>query len=125
MITSLYPLSRKQSEYRFVITKPEATKCLSIGGGEKSRALRAREENQRRVKKKGREGKEKGKGKEKRRKRGKGEKKENKSTKASEEGKNMWGKEMKKMDKGTNAKELRNFGINLIIHDRRDQSDNT
>ena len=26
---------------------------------------------------------------------------------------------MKKMDKGTNAKKLRNFGINLIIHDRR------
>ena len=31
----------------------------------------------------------------------------------------MRGKEMKKMDKGTNAKELRNFGISLIIHDRR------
>ena len=26
---------------------------------------------------------------------------------------------MKKMDKGTNAKEPRNFGIGLIIHDRR------
>ena len=33
--------------------------------------------------------------------------------------KNMRGKEMKKMDKGTNAKKLRNFGISLIIHDRR------
>ena len=32
---------------------------------------------------------------------------------------NMWGKKMKKMDKGTNAKELRNFGISLIIHHRR------
>ena len=31
----------------------------------------------------------------------------------------MRGKEMKKMDKGTNAKKLRNFGISLIIHDRR------
>ena len=28
----------------------------------------------------------------------------------------MRGKEMKKMDKGTNAKELRNIGISLIIH---------
>ena len=28
-------------------------------------------------------------------------------------------KERKYMDKGTNAKELRNFGIILIIHDRR------
>ena len=28
----------------------------------------------------------------------------------------MRGKEMKKMDKGTNAKELRNFGISLIIN---------
>ena len=33
------------------------------------------------------------------------------------EEKNMWVKEVKKMDKG-NAKELRNFGISLIIHDR-------
>ena len=33
----------------------------------------------------------------------------------------MRGKEMKKMDKGTNAKELRNIGISLIIHDRRYQ----
>ena len=31
----------------------------------------------------------------------------------------MKGKEMKKMDKATNAKELRNFGISLIIHDRK------
>ena len=31
----------------------------------------------------------------------------------------MRGKEMKRMDKGTNAKELRNIGISLIIHDRR------
>ena len=70
-----------------------------------------------RVKKKGREGKGRGKG----RTGGKGErgKKENKSTKANEGGKNILGKEMKKMDKGTNAKELRNFGISLIIHDRR------
>ena len=32
----------------------------------------------------------------------------------------IWGggEEMEKMDKGTNAKELRNFGISLIIHDR-------
>ena len=30
----------------------------------------------------------------------------------------MRGKEMKKMDKGTNAKKLTNFGISLIIHDR-------
>ena len=53
---------------------------------------------------------------------GKGErgKKENKSTKANEGGKKYVGKgNEKKMDKGTNAKELRNFGISLIIHDRR------
>ena len=31
----------------------------------------------------------------------------------------MRGKEMKKIDKGANAKERRNFGIRLIIHDRR------
>ena len=31
----------------------------------------------------------------------------------------MRGKEMIKMDKRTNAKELGNFGISLIIHDRR------
>ena len=31
----------------------------------------------------------------------------------------MRGKEVKKMDKGTNAKEVRNIGITLIIHDRR------
>ena len=31
----------------------------------------------------------------------------------------MRGKEMIKMDKRTNAKELRNFRISLIIHDRR------
>ena len=31
----------------------------------------------------------------------------------------MRGKEMKKMDKETNAKELRICGISLIIHDRR------
>ena len=31
----------------------------------------------------------------------------------------MRGKEMKKMDNGTNAKELRNFGNSLIIRDRR------
>ena len=29
------------------------------------------------------------------------------------------GKGNEKMDKGTNAKELRNFGISLIIHDKR------
>ena len=89
-------------------------------GGEESKALRAREENQRRVKKKGTEGKgkKKGKGEGKGKKGKKGRKrKENKST--NEGGKNMRGKEMKKMDKGTNAKELRNIGITLIIHDRR------
>ena len=55
------------------------------------------------------------------RKRGKkGKRKENKSTNLlMKEEKNMRGKEMKKMDKGTNAKKLRNFGISLIIHDRR------
>ena len=31
----------------------------------------------------------------------------------------MRGKEMIKMDKRTNAKELRYFGISLITHDRR------
>ena len=31
----------------------------------------------------------------------------------------MRGKEVKKMDKGANAKELRNIGITPIIHDRR------
>ena len=68
------------------------------------------------MKKKGRKGKRKGKN---RRKRGKRGKKENKSTKANEGGTNILGKEIKKMDKGTNAKELRNFRISLIIHDRR------
>ena len=64
--------------------------------------------------------KKKGRGKGRRRKRGKGEKrKENKSTNLLIKEKNMRGKEMKKMDKGTNAKKLRNFGISLIIHDRR------
>ena len=28
-------------------------------------------------------------------------------------------KEMRKIDKQANSKELRNFGISLIIHDRR------
>ena len=87
------------------------------GGEKESKALRAREENQRRVKKKGRgrrregegEGKEKG-----------GKREENKSTNLlMKKEKNMRGKEMKKVDKGTNAKKLRNFGISLIIHDRR------
>ena len=65
--------------------------------------------------------KKKGRGKGRRRKRGKGGKrKENKSTNLQmKKKKNMMGKEMKKMDKRTNAKELRNFGISLIIHDRR------
>ena len=31
----------------------------------------------------------------------------------------MRGKKMKKMDKGPNTKDLRNFGVSLIIHDRR------
>ena len=30
VITSLYSLSRRQSEYRLVITEPEATNCFSI-----------------------------------------------------------------------------------------------
>ena len=30
VITSLYLLSRRRSEYRLVITKPEATNCFSI-----------------------------------------------------------------------------------------------
>ena len=30
MITSLYSLSRRRSEYRLVITEPEATICFSI-----------------------------------------------------------------------------------------------
>ena len=30
MITSLYSLSRRRSEYRLVITEPEATNCFSI-----------------------------------------------------------------------------------------------
>ena len=30
MITSLYSLSRRRTEYRLVITKPEATNCFSI-----------------------------------------------------------------------------------------------
>ena len=64
-----------------------------------------------------REGKGKEKGKGKGRKSGKEEKE--KKTKGNEGGKNMRGKELKKADKEANAKELRNFGISLIIHDRR------
>ena len=30
MITSLYSLSRRRSEYRLVITEPKATNCFSI-----------------------------------------------------------------------------------------------
>ena len=90
--------------------------CIFFYNSPPLKALRAREGNQKRVKKKGREKK----GKEKGRKRGKGGKrKENKSINLPIEQKNMRGMEMKKMDKGTNAKELRNFGISLIIHDRR------
>ena len=96
------------------------------GGGKESKAplglgKKIKEEWKRREgKEKGKE-KGKGKGKEKGRKRGKeGKRKENKSTNLlKKEEKNMRGKEMKKMDKRTNAKELRNFGNSLIIHDRR------
>ena len=98
-------------------------------GEKESKALRAREENQRRVKKKGREGKLKGRRKrwgrrrgKARRREGQGEReekgKENKSRKANGE-KNRRGKEMRKMDKEANTNELRNIGISLIIHDRR------
>ena len=96
----------------------------SKGGGEESKALlglgkKIKEEWKIREGKE--QGKEKGKGKEKGRKRGKeGKRKENKSTNLlMKEEKNMRGKEMKKMDNGTNAKELRNFGNSLIIRDRR------
>ena len=75
------------------------------------------------MKKKGRgkgrgKGRRKGRGKGRRRK-GKGEREEKEKRIRVRGGKNMRGKEMKKMDKGTNVKELRNFGISLIIHDRR------
>ena len=72
------------------------------------------------MKKKGREreGERKGEGEEKEKGKGRTKKKIRVQKQVKEE-KNMWGKEMKKMDKGTNAKELRNFGISLIIHDRR------
>ena len=57
------------------------------------------------------EGKENGKGKDKKR------KEEYKRKRRSK--RKMRGKKRKYMDKGANAKELRNFGIILIIHDRR------
>ena len=78
------------------------------GGGKESKALKAREENQRRVKKKGRDGKGRRKG----RKRGKGRKKKKiRVQKEMKEEKNMRGKEMKKMDNGANTKERRNLGL--------------
>ena len=91
-------------------------------GGKESKALRAREGNQRRVKKKGRKGKGKekgkGKGKKKGRKRGREEnKKKIRVQKEREEEKNMRGKEMKKMDKGA--------GQCKRTEKRWDQSDNT
>ena len=62
------------------------------GGGKESKALRAREGNQRRVKKKGREGKRKGRGKGRRRK-GKGEREEKeKRIRVREGGKKYEGK---------------------------------
>ena len=62
------------------------------GGGKESKALRAREGNQRRVKKKGREGKRKGRGKRRRRK-GKGEREEKeKRIRVREGGKKYEGK---------------------------------
>ena len=64
-----------------------------------------------------REGEREGEGKEKGKRRKKKRKEEYKF--ANEGGKNMRGKEMKKINKGTNAKELRNCGISLIIHNRR------
>ena len=93
------------------------------GGGKESKDLRAREENQRKVKKKGRKekgkegervGEREGEGKE------KGKRKERKRRVQKERNKRkIKGKEKKYMDKGGNAKVLRNFGISLIIHDRR------
>ena len=93
-------------------------------GGKESKDLRAREENQRKVKKKGR----KGKGKEEEREgerekqgkeKGKGKEKKRRVQKERKEQKKNEGKEKKYMDKGANPIELRNFGISLIIHDRR------
>ena len=70
------------------------------------KGFRGREENQRRVKRKGREGERKGK--ERKRK----DKRKGRSKRKNErEGKEENGQ-------GGNAKEPRNFGISLVIHDR-------
>ena len=84
---------------------------LSPKGGKESKALRAREENQRRVKKKGRQ-------KGRRRKRGKrGKIKENKSTNLlMKKEKNIRGKEMKKNGQGDQCKKTEKLW---------NQSDNT